>query len=114
VAKRLAGNLENPVPLTKTPINRIQRRGFDLLKEIGEVVVGSGAGGLKSSVAGNAVVHEIIITDKQRAEKVVIDYLHDRVYRMPTEPRTLTLCLDLLGLMTKDLYGWSPTPLGRD
>jgi len=112
VAKRLAGNVRNPKPVTVPMINQMERRGFEILKELGGIVAGSGTGCLKTSNEQGLVTHEIIVTDKPSAEKVVIDYLKDKVYRMKTEPITRTLCLDLLRLLTKELYGWSPTPLG--
>ncbi len=112
--KRLAARLGNPDPVTSPKPNHMERRGFELLKEIGLIVAGSGTGGLETSIKRGTVVHEIIVKDQQGAEKVVIDFLKDKIYRMKTEPRTRTMCIDVLQLLTKELYGWSPTPICRD
>ena len=114
VAKRLAGGLGNPDVLTSPKPNNIGRLGFELLAEMGRIVAGSGTGGIVTAVKKGTVVHEIVVKDQQGAEKVVIDFLGDKIWRMKTDPRTKTLCTDLLRLMTKDLHGWEPTPLWRD
>jgi hypothetical protein len=114
VAKRLAGELGNPDPLTAPKPNNLGRLGFELLEEMGRIVSGSGTGCILTTSKKGTVVHEIVIKDQQTAEKAVLDFLKDKIYRMKTDPRTKTLCLDLLRLMTKDLCGWKPTPLWRD
>ena len=111
VQKRLASNMGNPESITQPKENQMGRRGFELLKEIGEMVVWSGTGGLKTSTEFGNVRHEIILNDPQTAEKVVAGFLRDKVYRMKTEPKSRILCFDLLSLLTKELHGWTPTPL---